>query len=62
VGKVRVIPKSRGRADQRIPFFPGSSNSFLRLQRNLRLLFLLYWMKPFITSGMARESWRGKPH
>src|SRR6266568_602231 len=41
------------RADQRIPFFPGSSNTFLGLPRNLRLLFLLYWMKPVITPGTA---------
>ena len=29
------------------------SNTFLRLQRNLHLLFLLYWMKPLITPGTA---------
>src|SRR5438552_18900651 len=34
-------------------FFPGSSNTFLRLPRNLRLLFLLYRMKPLITPGTA---------
>ncbi len=34
-------------------FFPGSSNTFLGLQRNLRLLFLLYWMTPLITPGTA---------
>lgn len=31
----------------------GSSNTFLRLQRNLYLLFLLYWMTPLITPGTA---------
>ena len=30
---------------------------------NLRLLFLLYWMTAYEAwYGMARESWRGKPH
>ena len=43
--------------------FPGSSNTFLRLQRNLRLLLLLYWMKPLITpDSKVRESGRGKTH
>ena len=60
MGKVGVIPKSRGRADQRIPFLRGSSNSFLRLQRNLRLLLLLYWMKPFIKvrHGSRELAWK----
>ena len=47
------VPDKEGRtALQGIPlFFAGSSNIFLRLQRNLRLLFLLYWMTPLITPG-----------
>jgi hypothetical protein len=38
-------------------FFRGSSNTFLNLQRNLHLLFLLYWMTPLITPGTV---WLGR--
>jgi len=34
-------------------FFSGCSNTFLGLQRNLHLLFLLYWMTPLITPVTA---------
>src|SRR5689334_18834334 len=49
------------RADERISFSPGSSNSFLSLQRNLHLLFLLYWMTPLIRLvryGSGERAWK----
>src|SRR5260370_30783494 len=49
------VPDKEGRTALRghSLFFPGTSNTFLRLPRNLRLLLLLYWMTPLITPGTA---------
>jgi hypothetical protein len=52
---LEFVPDKEGRTALRghSLFFPGSSNTFLGLQRDLRLLFLLYWMTPLITPVTA---------